>query len=238
MSIVSGTVSGVMAANAQNDATQAQKESADKASDIQLQMYNQSREDFAPFLEPSAQAMATLQSELSGQPQTYIDANGNTQTAKYAPTETAGFKYTKSRTLEDLGRSLRMIGRGSGSSAGLAYGRTLGDLNAANEDRYSNKLLNLAKIGQGAAGSTGTLGQNTAGNLSSLAVQQGNISAQQGVNRANLYAGLGNQTSQGLSNAYQGYKVGQSLGWWGGSGAAASGAGAAEGAEAYATYLA
>jgi len=239
MSIVSGTTGAVMGANAMDEATEAQSQSAREAKEAQLQMFEQSRADFKPFLEPSSRAMATLLSGIYGGPQTYTDATGATQTAMYQPTESEGAKYIKERTLDDLGRQLRAIGRGSSTVAANAYGRTLGSLNAANEDRYMNQILNLAKIGQGAAGSTGTLGQNTASNLSNLSLAQGNALAQGGLNKANLYAGLGQQSANAISSGYQGYKIGQGLGWWGGAGGAGAGAsGAAGGAgEETAAYL-
>lgn len=181
------------ATNATNNATYAQIAE-------QRRQYDLSRKDFSPFLQPSGRALATLQSSIYGGPQQYADPNytgtgtAPMLSATWQPQESEGFKYTKSRTLEDLGRQLRMMGRGSGTVAANSFGRTLGDLNASNEETQRNELWNLVKTGQGATGSVAGLGANAANNISGAYGTQGqtlaNISNLQGQNKANLWSGL------------------------------------------------
>jgi hypothetical protein len=124
-------------------------------------------------------------------------------TASFTPQESEGFKYTKERTLSDLGRSLRMMGRGSGTVAANATGRTIGDLNAANEDKQRNELWNLVKTGQGAAGSVQSSGMNYANNVSANQMNTGNTLAnlqnQNGQTQANLWAGIGGAAGNAAS---------------------------------------
>lgn len=132
-------------------------------------------------------------------------------TAAWKPQESESFQYTKSRTLEDLGRSLRMMGRGSGTTAANVTGRTLGDLNVANEQNQKNELWNMVKTGQGAAGNIAGAGTNAANNVSANAMASGNTLAQlqmdKGQTQANLWAGLGGVAA----NAYGAYQMGQYL---------------------------
>lgn len=132
-------------------------------------------------------------------------------TATWKPQESESFQYTKSRTLEDLGRSLRMMGRGSGTTAANVTGRTLGDLNVANEQNQKNELWNMVKTGQGAAGNIAGAGTNAANNVSANAMASGNTLAQlqmdKGQTQANLWAGLGGVAA----NAYGAYQMGQYL---------------------------
>jgi hypothetical protein len=124
-------------------------------------------------------------------------------TASFKPQESEGFQYTKERTLSDLGRSLRMMGRGSGTVAANATGRTIGDLTAANEDKQRNELWNLVKTGQGAAGSVTNAGSNYANNVSGNQMATGNTIAnlqlQNGQTQANLWSGLGGAAGNAAS---------------------------------------
>lgn len=120
--------------------------------------------------------------------------------ANFTPQGTAAYEWQKSRGLEDLGRSLRLMGRPSGTVAANSTARFLGDLNATEYDKgytrlegqkqdYTNNLLNLIKTAQGAAGSTSASGQNYANNVSNANITQGtnlaNIATQSGINQAN-----------------------------------------------------
>jgi len=164
----------------------------------------------------STQAMT---SSVSGAP---VDTSGtmtaNAQQfdlANFKPQETEAYKWQKQRGLEDLRTQLMAMGRPTGTVAANANSRFLGDLNASEYDKgynrmagqkqdYQNSLLNLVKIGQGAAGSTSALSQNAANNTSNALTNQGtnlaNIATQNGANQAN--AALVNGQSQ--ANLYGG----------------------------------
>jgi hypothetical protein len=162
----------------------------------------------------------------------------------FQPEGTPAYEWKKKRGLEDLRTQLMMAGRGGGTVATNANARFLGDLNAAEYDKgysrlasrntedynrtftqkqdYINNLLNLVKTSQGAAGSTGTLGQaaangsaaayqnqgNTLANLATKGFETRNAAGQQGL--SNLYGGIG----AGLNL----YATGQKAGWWDGGG--------------------
>jgi hypothetical protein len=261
-SAIVGAVGGAVASsNAAKKGANASKYAADAASQVQWDMYDQTREDFSKFADPSDRALATLQSAQYGGEFEYDDPtttplsedelgklndrgsfsfedyyNPDTQlnyalnkdwykgadgkitdvvpkrlTASFKPQESEGFKYTKTRTLEDLGRSLRMMGRGSGTVAANATGRTLGDLNAANEDKQYGRAVDMVKIGQNAAGTIASAGQNAAGNVSANTMNAGNnlatLAVNNGQTQANLWSGLGGTAT----NAYGTYQMGQYL---------------------------
>lgn len=150
----------------------------------------------------------------------------------FKPEGTAAYEWQKKRTLEDLGNQMNLLGRGRGSTVQAnATARALGDLNANEYEKgynrlftqkqdYVNNLLNLVKTAQGAAGSTGTLGQAAANGAAGAYQNQGNTLAgiaQQGF--ANNMA----SSQQGMSNLYGGigaglnvYAAGEKAGWWGG----------------------
>lgn len=182
-------------------------------------MYNQGREDFAPYRNLAPESLANLQSSIYGTPQTYKGADGVQRTAEgqqfdlanFKPEGTAAYEWQKQRTLEDLGNTMNLMGRGRGSTVQAnATARALGDLNASEYERgysrlftqkqdYINNLLNMVKTSQGAAASTGTLGQSAQSGINSGYGQIAGV-AQQGAQNAiannnqsmsNLYGGIG-----------------------------------------------
>jgi hypothetical protein len=111
------------------------------------------------------------------------------------------------------------MGRGTGTVAANAMGRTIGDLTAQNEETQRNELWNLVKAGQGAAGSIQNAGTNYASqigslnanysdamsrNINDLGIANANYYLAQGKNKSNLYSGLGDAAL----NAYSMYKMG------------------------------
>lgn len=235
-SAIIGTGTSYLSSRAQSKAAdkaiKAQTDAAKSAEATQLYMYDTSRRDFMPFTEGSGRAMATLQSGVYGTPMQYADPRYSFDrdssmyigpkgeeveappmlTTTYQPTESEGFKYAKQRTMNDLGRQLRMMGRGNSTVAANTYGRTLGELNLANEQQYYNRLSDLVKAGQGAAGTIGSLGSNTASNVSNIMMTAGDNAAQsqlaKGQIQSNLYQGLGKTVQGGLG------MFGQYKGWW------------------------
>jgi hypothetical protein len=247
MSLVSGTVGAVLgadatesagnaAANATTSAAQTGADAAREATAAQIasneKMYNQGREDFAPFRNLAPESLATLQSaiyskEVDGRNAQVFDLKN------FQPEGTPAYEWQKKRGLEDLRTQLMMQGRPSGTVAANANARFLGDLNAreyesgynrlfTQKQDYINNLLNLGKMAQGAAGSTGTLGQSAAGNMSSaynqqgqtlanLAGNQGNalasINMNQGQTLGNLYSGLGSQSANAVSTGLKAYDL-------------------------------
>lgn len=150
--------------------------------------------------------------------------------ANFRPEQTAAFDWQKKRNLEDLRTQLMMMGRPSGTVAANANERSINDLNAREYDSgynrllgqkqdYQNSLLNLVKIGQGAAGSTSASGQNAANNISNAFQNQGanlaniattngnnqaNAALTRGASTANLWSGLSALPFQAANTAIQG----------------------------------
>lgn len=129
----------------------------------------------------------------AGAPRIGVD-NPPMLTATFNPRESESYKWQKERGLADLNRTLRMNGRLNSTAGMNATGRFLGDLNANEYDRQINQLLNLVRIGQGAAGSTTAAGNANAANNAAAYGMAGqgaaNAAYMSGAAKANLYAGL------------------------------------------------
>lgn len=141
--------------------------------------------DYQPYQDMTLRALAQLQSANYGGPQQYMDQNGVMQTTSYAPQESEGFKFTKENTLRDLDRYLRSKGRSNSTYGMNATGRTLGELNATNEQQQYSRLGDMIKMGQ-----FGTQGAANARYGSGTAL-------------SNLYSGLGSNQAQGYRSLGQ-----------------------------------
>lgn len=171
-------------------AAASQLEAARIGSATQLRMFEQSREDIAPWRQTGARALAQLESM-------FISPGGiNTQTPGFAAnfTESPGYQFRLGEGVRALDRSASARGRlGSGGHqrALIRYGQGV----ASNEfgqyvDRfntYANRLSNLAGVGQASAVQTGQLGQQAAATAGQFGLQGA--------------AGAGNTLTQGAARA-------------------------------------
>lgn len=125
----------------------------------------------------------------------------------FNPQQSESYKWQKERGLADLGRILRMQGRGN-STAGLnATGRFLGDLNANEYQRQLDQLWNLVKTGQGAAGTVSGAGSSNAANNAAAYGMAGqgaaNAAYMSGAAKANLYSGLSAANANAMGTGLQ-----------------------------------
>jgi len=164
---------------------QEQAEAADKSADVLWKMYNTNRADMAPLL------------SLLG---TYAP-----QFADVA--SKGGFDYTSDPIYQaDKAEMIRALNRGQASKGLLRSSDTdnamTRNLSTLMNNAYARKyggLLDLLKLGSGAASSAGTYGANTGNALAGVYSNAGN-------NQANMYGGMF-ASGMGALNNYQLYNL-------------------------------
>ena len=206
MSLISGTISGIMGANATDKASEraanAQTSSTDAQVALAREQMKQAREDFAPYKAIGDKAAGAYDKMLYG---------------GYDMKESPAAQYQLAQGTKALNRSLASRGlSGSGNAA-----QRISDLNssvaASDWNAQYNRLSDALKLGTGASASMGSAANSAANTMANAYGQQasnlGNIYQQQGQNQASLYAGLGGMTSkavgQGMAayNAYNAYQA-------------------------------
>jgi hypothetical protein len=202
----SAILGAVVNSNSASKAASAQQNAANTASQTQLQMYNQTRADQAPWRQAGGQAVSAL-SQFYGQPG--VDANGNpTQggTPDYQSILAGlpGYQFQQAQGSKAVQQNLAARGLLQSGAAGKAleqYGQGLGDQYS---QQYTQGLQSLAGLGQSSAQATGQAGANAANQVSGAQIYSGNAQASGYVNQANavngglsgIVSGLGYNASQ------------------------------------------
>ena len=230
-----GAIGGAaISSHGASQAAGAQASAANNANATQLQMYNQTRADQAPWRQAGGQAVSAL-SQFYGQPG--VDANGNpTQggTPDYQSIlqNLPGYQFQQAQGSKAVQQNLAARGLLQSGAAGKAltqYGQGLGDQYA---QQYTSGLQSLAGLGQSSTQATGAAGANAANQIGSNQIYAGNAAASGYANQANaingglsgIVSGLGYYQSQ--NNPYgtgynpNGYQQGSnapSPGWYQGN---------------------
>ncbi|WP_416631940.1 DNA transfer protein p32 [Acinetobacter baumannii] len=206
---------GAMSASASRSAAKKQANAAEAATQAQLEQYNQTREDLAPYREAGGYGLEQL---LAG----YKDGSllkGYDGSQLY---QDPSYKFR-------LNEGLGAVQSGAASQGGLLSGATLRALNnygqeAASQEynnaytRYTNdqqnryaRLKDLANMGQNSAVQTGTMGQSAVGAAGANMMQGANASAAGtiGANNAwtNSIGQLGSIATAYMNNRNTGTKV-------------------------------
>lgn len=170
----------------------AQLEAARIASDTQLQMFEQTREDTAPWRETGARALTKLEDM-------FLNGKGMDDFQ-----QTPGYQFRFDEGVRALDRSAASRGllMSGGQQRELTrYGQGI----ASNEfNTYANRLSSLAGVGQSTAVQTGQMGATAAQAAGQMGMQgaagAGNAMMQAGTARASGYVGQANAYSAGLGN--------------------------------------
>lgn len=217
-------VSGIVGAIAGQKGAKAQASAANRASDVSERMFEQTREDYAPFRQGGLNALSALQYELGvgSNPGTITRGpDGYMAGGKAFKSISQGRNYLRGQGLSDykgftgtpgyqfqLDEGAQAVDRSAAARGGLFSGATMkasqrfGQGVAAQE--YGNYLARLG--GLAGAGSSATAGTAAAG--ASSASQQGNALMQAGNARASGYQAIG----QGVQTGIQG--IGQIAGFF------------------------
>ncbi len=197
-SMAAGIYGSKKAADAQSDA-------AASAAGTQRYMYDQTRDDQAPFREAGVNALGQL-TDLSG-----LEGAGAREAAVNQFYQDPGYQFRfgeGQRALQNSAAARGDLFSGNTGRELVGFGQGMGSGEYGN---YYGRLENLAGIGQTATNQLGTLGAGAAGRI-------GNAQLAQGQARGSGYIGMTDALSSGL-NSFAGYQ-----GWnqpgsnWGGGG--------------------
>lgn len=195
-SAVVGAGASLMGASKQADATA-------EASKQQMEMYQQTRKDLAPYRDFGQVGSNMLQSQL---PSLTAPITMDTATLRNTP----GYQFNLQQGLKSVQNSAAARGLGISGAAlkgaasyatGLADSTYQNQFNNANTNQTNayNRLMGVAQLGENAAAQTGAYGTQTATNIGNNTIQGGNA-------QAAGYLGAANALSNGVGN-YLGYNA-------------------------------
>lgn len=177
-------------------ASQAQQSAAQTAANTQMQMYQQTRKDLAPYRNAGAADLSTLQSQLP-----FLTSPIKMDQATLE--QTPGYQFTLAQGLKAVQNSAAARGLGVSGAAqkgAAAYATGLADqtyqtqfnLENINRSNAYNRLMGLVNMGEGAAGQTAQASQQTGQGVAGAQIAGGNAAAA-GYNAMGAAAGtLGN----------------------------------------------
>ena len=165
----------------------AQERSARQFGQLAGQRFDQSRQDFSPFMEAGRDSLSQLQQVNSGNYTGFYDS--------------PDYQGALDQGIEAMNRRQASVGNlaSGGSSADLnAFAQQLASQNLGN---YRNSLMGVSQLGAQATGQMGQLGQG-------YTQMQGNALMGQGNARASGYQAMGNALTGigGIAGDYFGYQ--------------------------------
>jgi hypothetical protein len=214
----SAIVGSVISSDASRSAANTQSDAARNAQQTQLQMFNQTQGNLAPFLQGGQQGQNALLQYLGIGP----GGSFNPNAPGVAPFGTANFQQDPSYQWR-FGQGQQAVMANAAARGGIQSGQTLKDLTSFGQglasteyqnafNRYQtqqnavyNRLANLAGSGQNAAVQQGGFGQSTANNISGLQQAQGAFNAANAIGQAGaINQGIGGLTLAGILAQQQG----------------------------------
>jgi hypothetical protein len=186
-----------MSADAAKSAAQTQADAAGRASAQEYAMYQQSREDLAPYRESGYTALKDIEGMKP-----FLKAQfGPDQFAQYLDPSMAFRQRIGTQATERLanvgggaisGNTMRALTDYGQNLASTEYGNAFGRFQTERSNIY-NTLANIAGMGQGAVNTGVNAGQNYASQLTGLTTGSAAAQAAGTVGSANAYSGaLGN----------------------------------------------
>jgi hypothetical protein len=205
--------SAVVGASTAKSAAKTQAAAAGQASDLQREIFEQTRADQAPYREAGYKALTELQRTAGNVPGAFKFGAGDYQADPgYAFRLAEGQKALDRQAAARGGlisggalRAAQRYGQEMGSQEfGNAYNRALTGYNTgvASENQLYNRQAGLAGIGQTSTNLVGQAGQNYATNVGNLMTGAGAAQAAGQVGMANaLTGGLGTYLNYSQGNA-------------------------------------
>jgi hypothetical protein len=222
MSIVSGTVGAIIGGDASRKATNTQADAAKSAEQMQREMYEQNREDYAPWREAGKNALAVLQERIAAGPGDFTKSPG--YDFRLAEGKKAIERSAAARTGVLGGGTEKALARYSQDYASGEYQNFLNQYYQSLTPRQS-----LANIGMTATTGITNSGSNAANQIAQSQIESGNAQAAGTINQANAITGNINASGR---NAIAGYNA------WKNAQAPAAASGAAYAGEYAGDYLA
>lgn len=191
-------VSGILAADSQNNATDKSSQAQANATGEQQREFNITQQNFEPYKDIGAAAAPKFQDFISGKTDISNDP-----------------LYKNQMTAATREATQRAAGSGQ-SSAGGAFQTRLAQLgNQIYNNTYQTKyqeITDALKTGQGAAGSISNAGAMLGNQMQAGAQNLGNIYQNNANTMSSLYGGMSGQATSLVG------RIGSQNGWWGGSG--------------------
>jgi len=193
---------GAMNAGAAEDAAQAQVQAANKSAETQLNIYNQTRSDLAPYLNMGTSALSHLANILG------IGTTGAPDNSKLyeALKGYPGYQFSFDegmRALNQSGAARGLLNSGATIQNATKFGQgmaqsVLGD--------YLNRLTGVATLGENAGSMTGSAGVATGANVGNSYMNAGSA-AGAGIMGSNMAMTGG--INQALNNSMLAYQLSQ-----------------------------
>ncbi len=215
-----GVTGAALASKSARGAARKQSQSADKAADQQLDQFNQTREDFAPFRQAGVSALGRIMGLLNldipegfgGEFSADVDAGrGQGESPTDILRATPGYQFQLDEGIKAIDRSSAAQGAGGAQIKALAdYATGLADQSFG---KYFNRLQSLAGLGQTSTAQVGGLGAQAVSNAGQFGVLSGQAQAANQINQANIGTNLIDQFSQlaaqrNFNRGSQGQQVG------------------------------
>lgn len=192
-----------------NKASSAQQSAAQSAQNTQLQMYNQTRDDQAPYRQAGSTALSQLAAGTApgGQFTHQFGAadlkDGLSPNYDFQLQQGMGALNNQNSVGGGLvgGNALKGISDYAQGSASNAYQNAFNNYNT-NQSNIYNRLSNIAGLGQTSLGTTASAGNATAGSVGSAQLASGAAQAAGYTAGGNAISGAGNSISSmyGLNN--------------------------------------
>jgi hypothetical protein len=202
--VVGGSVIGAVAGgSASSKAARAQRDASQQASDTELQMYNQTRDDQAPY----RQAGYTALNQIGGGTQPGGEFNRNFTMADFV--KDPGYDFRMEQGQQGLERSaaarggllnggtLKALTRYGQDYASGEYANAYNRFNSDTTNRF-NRLATVAGVGQTSLGQTGAQGAQVANSVGNNITGAGNATAAGYIGQGNAVTG----TVNSLGNFY------------------------------------
>lgn len=202
---VGNVVGGAIQADAAGKAAAGQQAAADKSLALQRQMYDQNRQDWAPWREAGAQALQGLQNKDFSRDFTAADFQADPGYAfRMAEGSKALERSAAARGGLMSGNFAKAITNYGQDAASQEYQNAYNRFNA-DRDRRFGRLSSIAGLGYNAQGATSAAGQNYANAsgdiLTGSAGQQGAAQMAGAQGWSNAISGVGNAISGGIGAA-------------------------------------
>ena len=206
-------VGSLIGAKASKSAASTQAAAAEQASDLQREIFQQTRADQEPWRQAGVNALGVMQSTAGNVPAAFKFGAGDYQADPgYAFRLSEGQKALDRQAAARGGlisggalKAAQRFGQEMGSQEyGNAYNRALASYgtDVARENQLYNRQAALAGIGQTATNLVGTAGQNYATNVGNLMTGAGAAQAAGQVGVANaLTSGMGTYLNYSQNNA-------------------------------------
>ena len=188
-----GLLGAGMSANAARDAARTQASAADRAAAQERAMYEQSREDLAPYREQGYTALK----DIEGMKPFLTSQFGPDQFAQYLDPSMAFRQRLGTQATERManvgggaisGNTLRSLTDYGQGLASTEYANAFGRFQTDRTNIY-NTLANIAGMGQGAVNTGVNAGQNFAGQMTGLTTGAAAAQAAGTVGAANAFSG-------------------------------------------------